>query len=1571
MVNANARHFPIYSTAQQTGVSVLPSPYLGLASEPQVHHQALSEHHGNPLLNPNLVSRTPDEFLPVLGVTLNPNEPPIHPCKYAMPPLHAGNASLGAAGQQQNEGDSGSVNRHEEELLFRINPYHAPVNFQQSEAQQVRPTGSDAINIHTPVPRSRREKIPETLERQLQEVEDNGNVVQGRLQGNNSLAQPQTSISARSTVHTRSPGPTSNLQDANISPESRVFPPQQFGSRRAASSLNALAPEFQAGTAVSSFGSSVAGTIMRPTAPAFHPAAAFQVAPASREFNFSSSGPRFGSSSMKVAPNCHHVELPNGGSEGIFSAVQYPVIPKAVKKSRAVAIQRPRVEQPNVGPESEVQEDESGRITQAEGRQKRVRRSCRDGEQRPSSGASAQEQSSTDERYDNADTVQAMIGDRRDHIRQDSVSVKKAAQAAVQLEEIIDDLSASEGFGSQHHVGEAANSERTASSSQLDPNVTAPAPRISLGEMDICHGRLAEEQSASCGSKPNEAPISIASNPAEDTNLMQETPTPADSNTLEILRRKELLTPSVPSSDTRAEHPRNQSPVESAFDSGKVNEPGTQETFEVILDGVTYVEPPYEEINALVEHLDGEKPRQGVKGNDSSYGAQNADGTNAVDFHNETHRSTGKTSPSLHSDAPKTSPPRGAARAYQYSPPTGSESADSSIVKLVADNARFSPSYRPSLIPGADPAAVDGLRSADSAAISEWGKTSSSSDEPRRHGRRTFLDSRVHSVVGDILQERLAPLERSLSAIKSSLVGISKLSSGRADRPRSSDNAGSSDADDEGDVETNSSRTKSPLRHRDLDKVAGLVTQLPAAQQGTVPLTELAGITEDIRALKQTYEETRPSFIDVKTVVEEAIAKQLRGRSVPITSSHQSATAEKNQLQIDGLESMLKVAEGRAEDELKARRATEDALADSQRLLRLALQDAAEQRESAEETERSLSVFHEERHDALRRNAMLEGAQESLQNSVSELTEKAVALEATLEEYRLSSAQWRSEIESTKVENGNLRRTLTALKNEIEDGMRNRQALRAKFDQLQDEMAHVSQDIARDRSLWLAKEEELETGCKGHVADYVRERQRCDKLEVELAAVSDRLRCDKEKQYQVAAQYERELYDQREVTRLERERLQRTMDDQSAAATNKLNMMRTEFESVITSLESRLDRAEEAASAEKEKHGMILQEAIASKATALQEHQTFHEQVVKGLTEQREQVSQSVARERQSIELQNKDRLALADEKLLHYQDIIRHLEERVEIAKLAAQAAVQSKQAASKVPNKLGSSLSDELPEKISPQALRESILVLQEQLQDRESRIELVEQKLCAVDVDAPKKIKVQEAEISWLRELLGVRIDELENLITALAQPACDREAIKDAAIRLKANLEMEQQEKERAHSGGPLTAQFPSLSTLTTSPRTFPLAAAAAWGNWRKGWKAPMPDALRFPNIHATDTPSRSSPSAQSVLSGLLTPPSTKRRGTGQSSAALETPARLSAGRRPATSIRGQSVSSSGDHQSYGDVSPPVTPSLTRKANYDMDATAADVREVQDDMGIWTEAGQEEPFGPPLAAFTGAV
>ena len=147
---------------------------------------------------------------------------------------------------------------------------------------------------------------------------------------------------------------------------------------------------------------------------------------------------------------------------------------------------------------------------------------------------------------------------------------------------------------------------------------------------------------------------------------------------------------------------------------------------------------------------------------------------------------------------------------------------------------------------------------------------------------------------------------------------------------------------------------------------------------------------------------------------------------------------------------------------------------------------------------------------------------------------------------------------------------------------------------------------------------------------------------------------------------------------------------------------------------------------------LALREAAEARDAALQEHYRFHERTVGDLRSQHERAIHNTMEDKARSEELLIQRVALADEKVAHYTDRVAHLEERLEISKLDAHAAVQAahNQKSSTTPPASRPSLplakGTDIPEKISPQALRESIMVLQEQLQERESRFEQLERNL-----------------------------------------------------------------------------------------------------------------------------------------------------------------------------------------------------------------------------------------------------
>ena len=1400
-------------------------------------------------------------------------------------------------------------------------------------------------------------------------------------------------------------------------PEFKLGPKNVFDSGAFASLGNQqhpIAPTSQAPSAVYNFGHSrkpsSGATKFNVAAPVFTPGAARKATIPSGEFSFSSSGPPFrpeapafkpSGSGLASGTESSNKENSVDAVEKIFGEIKFHEVIKPAKKSKAVSIVKPDNSLEDQGKYAsglDGQEDESGRITQADGRQKRARRETPDGDQVPLF-ASPKQTPWMDDGYGD----RAAYFSRTPSPKPDENNVDAATEL---LEELIDDMSATE-------VSELMREDES-----VDTDAKSFEPHAFHDINEAASFNAARPPGASHEAAKNKHEIT-----AEDiVEATKEFLGKAPQYQAAFDQALKDGFPGLQSPDVHTEHgKRSSSDIQREDGIDRVDHARQD-----ILDGVRYVEPSYDEIDVIMKHLNRDDSDIGVerKPSPARHRSPSVGPTSfsTPDLQNTSGSRQLLPPANIRSDAPSPSPNRLRGN-FQYLPPNDMESADTSVVDMVAHNARYSPSYRPS---GTSPP-VHRLNSPGSRPPSDWDDAISSVDEAKFRSRTGFFDYRVNDLVGGIVQQRLGPLEKTLSGIQDSLAKLSGRSTSR--RPRSSGkiNIEHSDADDE--EETNdlrtSSRMKSPLRDRKYEQLKLTLNEISEAQQHLAPashvdevmtaLTAVQNALEKIQQSAQTKPASNITTEEIRSIIEEVVGRQ-RGKSGPIKESSQAAIIEKNQLQIAGLESMLKAADARADDEMKARRSTEDALADNQRLLRSAMQEAAQQRESAEATERSLEEYHEERHQALQRSAMLEGSQESLEKRILDLTDKNAALEDTLAEYRLSSDQWRSEIDDARHENKNLRRSIDSLKAELEENVQGRQALRSKFEHLQEDMTRVSQEMNKDQSRWLGKEEEhngrLEM-LSARLESEARTRERLE-LEIErleaqekeamkarfmveqtqkansqLEAMVAELRSECHEHQKTAARCERELHDAREAGRMEVERTRTAMEGDIEAANNQVNIVRDGFESLVARLHSQIEAISADANDGKARQELMLEEAAESRKralqeaadareAALQEHYRFHERTIAEQKAQYERELKNVLEDKQRSETYFGNRLSLADEKVVYYQDRIADLEERLEIAKSAAHAAAQAAQSkkaiASPVPTRTQPLASaSNIPEKISPQALRESIMVLQEQLQERESRIEQLESELSAVDTTAPARLKDADIEITWLRELLGVRIDDLEDIITTLSKPTYDREAVKDAAIRLKANLQMEQQEKERALAGGQTFPSLVSISNLAASPKALPLAAAAAWGNWRKGREQGFGNLSAIANSSARQhqTPSKSSP--QSFFAGLMTPPSTDMRATPLAGNENRRPTSSSSSRQrvvrdpttPRHSMSGGSVSNELIKQD------PVTPPLMRKASYDLDAAESAGFDQFSDEGVEGShmSGDDEPFGPRLGGIVG--
>ena len=908
---------------------------------------------------------------------------------------------------------------------------------------------------------------------------------------------------------------------------------------------------------------------------------------------------------------------------------------------------------------------------------------------------------------------------------------------------------------------------------------------------------------------------------------------------------------------------------------------------------------------------------------------------------------------------------------------------------------------------------------------SDWNDMlESSADEEKFHGRSQYFDSHVDHLVGGIIERRLGPLERTLEVMQRSL---SLMASGRPSRIATEVEL--SDADDEDEEAIVPYRSRSPNRkqgrsnHDDLRKtmLEALETHRETAPKPTANvdlsrmyevlaemkmLAEPAALQDRAAELRSVMEDVMstharpqgapgafapPDRAELKTVVEDVISTHPRLRGIRVNNDHENGV-DKLKLQIDGLETMLKLANERADEEYRGRRMADDEHAETKRLLRLAEEEAAQHRESSEEAERSLHEFALERKD-----------NQELHHEILDLSSKNAALEATLKEYRLSHDQWKSDIYEERLKAKELRGTLYVLRKQIEEGAEARQGLRVKFERLQEDMIQASREIANDHAAWMRKEQRLEANIdqlqtalyaetqakqhsQGKVQELLQDQEAFVKTQLALESSNSERAKAHETLAALQAKHEEHLY---------------LAQNSQADLQNEIARLKNDFENAVLDTDRAKARQEALVDEAIEAKREALLRASESKETTLQEQSTFHERALNDLRERHARALHNSSEDRQRADEHYQEKMDLANQKIGHLEEKNAHLEERLEVTKAAARAAAEAatsrgvtvpditsppRSSMASMPFARGT----DIPEKISPQALRESIMVLQDQLQNREQTIEHLEHELSQLDKAGPEKLKAKETEITWLRELLGVRIDDLDEVIATLSETNFDRQAARDAAIRLKANLQMEQQVRERASAASSTTPSTLSqgISTLASqiqSPRGLPMAAAAAWGNWRKSGKdLPFSSALSDIASIGSQTPSKSTGTAspQSFLSGLLTPPATSQRRTptsapSKSVGAAARPLRgYGAPPRSLSSARNEQARSrplrgySGAHQ----VEPPKTPPpLLRDASYDRDADAdveqdrlsayGDGEGDEDAQGVVMGRGGEVRIGSP--------
>ena len=794
-------------------------------------------------------------------------------------------------------------------------------------------------------------------------------------------------------------------------------------------------------------------------------------------------------------------------------------------------------------------------------------------------------------------------------------------------------------------------------------------------------------------------------------------------------------------------------------------------------------------------------------------------------------------------------------------------------------------------------------------------------------GHPRSSDSHVGEVIGGILGDHLVPFAKTLHTIQASisaLAGQKQHLSRQTSRPSKA--VEESDADDEDDERgedevddgkkecsvggesmesrpraigprlTKKSQTSEAIKAAVVDALAAY--KLGTSSSGEFEHSGLERVLNEVKSAKDASTTTDPR--DIKAIVEDVISTHPRLREKRAQQDHEAEESEKLKLQLSGFESMLKIANERAEEDYRARKDAENELVETNRQLNLAVEEAAQYREAAEEAEVGLRSYHKEKESV-----------RQLEQTNAELSLKNAALETTLEEYRLSRDMWYADIKPTREENDNLKATLQALQREMEDMSQSKQTLRAKVEKLRSDLTDVVGQVATEQSSSARREQALSAQLQETELKVLDEYRLSKKLEVQLEksnlenvrllAAMEQAREESRVHEDTIHRSNRELAEARDTTQVELSRLRSTYEHESRLADSHHSTVCANFESRISCLETQLHQTQEEARSTQKRRQDILEEEVIRHREALHEVRESqetnlaglrfsHEKTLNDLRERHARALHNASDDKHRLEANLVEKLALKEDKVQHLEGKVSDLQSRLEVDSIHTRERAQSTSSSSRegavrsetVPLANSASISlakgSNIPEKISPQALRESILVLQDQLQNREQNIEYLEAELGKRDHDLPEKLRQRDAEVTWLRELLAVRLDDLEEIINTLSRPDFDREIVQDATIRLKANLEMEQQERERLglasnNNNARTVTSFPSisgLSNLTQTPRALPMAAALALGNWKKARDSLSSATESF------QTTSRVEPDRQSFLSGLLTPPRTSQK-----------------------------------------------------------------------------------------------
>lgn len=1238
--------------------------------------------------------------------------------------------------------------------------------------------------------------------------------------------------------------------------------------------------------------------------------------PASSDFSFSASGPAF----KPDAADKLRLSAPEGPTivdelPRIFGKVEIPDIVKPARRSKAIAIVKPQ--ETNSSTEDEP-EDEEGRVIQGEA--KRTRKARDDGDQVP--------QFAVPGPLPNAPVpAEKVLGS---NVPAPERPMSTVDEAEAEADDAITEIS-----------------ERAAESVKAESE-EARASELSSSEATTLQKKHGHRHSTS---------LSALAKPFEPPTFA-----PAEADTYEAKRQKSFNSISDLEDGEVGEDQGPVSPLRSnaIFGNGQQDSdsrpriPDTHTSQERI-DTVAVADPSFDEIDAVMRHLNAAEPeRAPTPARLPSPGSHPMKGvTYLADW--------GR------SDAPSPSPRR---HDMSATPVLGrSDISDQGLNGY--------PHVRQ-------------LNKAEEVPTSDWSDMLSPPDADRLKHRSSFFDSHIEKLIGRAVERRLQPLEDSLRSIESTVGNRNRSSDLHLKRSPSTKESDADDEDDHSDELKTRPISRGRDKRVDQIKVAvleALREQSPRRHQQALDVADLHSVLADMKVSFARAASSSLELDDIRAIVEDTMNRQSQA-VVPVDNGH-------HKRELSELQGRLNETLAGALEEANQRRAIEEREAESRRQLRLAEEELQLLRDSVRDDDTKARAMEKEREEMIERLDVADEARRKAEHRFKNSEAEKEALQATLEEYRISSHKWRHDSDEGKRARDELERTVALLERQAQEYEESTSGMKRRLEMLHSDMSTAAGQLASEKALWRSKEEDYRSQIENLEHQQInqsRERaQLVDELRTvrasavessearnivdqlrnsnqDLESMLHKLRAELAEQQGLAARWERQFYDAQESGRAEVHRTRMSYETEVEAANHHVNMIRAELETELTKARADLDNARMEADTMRERHEHLMEQAESDKrdalrkvnhsnSIALDEARHKYESGIQELTSQHSRALRHALEDKDRLESVLNERFSLVDAKLQHYQERCAHLEDRLEVAKVAAQAAAQNAKASksSHAVPQASSSASSTMPEKISPQALRESILVLQEQLQEREAQVERLE----ADAEEESSKSKQRDDEIAWLRELLAVRSEELNDLIRTIQKPNFDRAHVRDIAIRIRANLQMEQQEKERF--GGPIgsvAGQAQALLSSFSTPKAAQAQISSAFTKWRANMESSaLKNAPRAPS--RSDTPSKHAQTRPRLPSGyhsgLMTPPASNLRSSPLPEDTGKLPApRLGSRRssdRPAS--KGSAVSGSDpqvrSRHASGTSERPHTP-LFREQSYDRDAeedSAINLENLADD------------------------